>query len=144
MSATIVWAGLRERFLTVAGIKTVQLGEPTAIHEPPALYTVLAGFDRVFGGKPPADNLTGMTYRFQHRLYLRWQDNAQATAELLSFVNVICAALDADAQLGGRLGRGFAKITGAEAGFVTVATAKYLVCDFSSEVLEKAPRSSGI
>lgn len=144
MSATTVYAGLAERLATVAGLKTIMLGEPTAIHEPPAIYTVFADFDRSFAGQPPADNLTAMTYHFQHRLYLRWQDNEQATAQLLSYVNVIPAAIDADARLGGRLGRGIAKMTRGDAGFITVGGTKYLVCDFTSEVLEKNTRSSGI
>jgi hypothetical protein len=144
MSATTVYAGLAERLATVPGIKTIQLGEPTAIHEPPALYTVLAFFDRVFAGVRPADNLTAMTYTFQHRLYILWQDNSEATAQLLSFINVIPLAIDADPQLGGRLGRGLAKVTRGDAGFVTVSGVKYLVCDFQSEVLEKAPRSTNI
>lgn len=144
MSATTVYAGLAERLATVAGIKTIQLGEPTAIHEPPAIYTVLAFFDRSFAGVRPADNLTAMVYTFQHRLYLLWQDNSAATAQLLSYVNSIPLSIDADPQLGGRLGRGVAKMTRGDAGFVTVGQTKYLVCDFQTTVTEKAPRSSGI
>lgn len=144
MSATTVWAGLEERLLTVAGLKAVKLGEPTAIHEPPAIYTVLAFFDRSFAGVRPADNLTAMVYTFQHRLYLRWQDNSEATVQLLSYINLIPLAIDADPQLGARLGRGFAKVTRGDAGFITVSGTKYLVCDFTTEVLEKAPRSTGI
>lgn len=144
MSATTVYQGLAEVLGTIPGIKTVRLGEPTAIHEPPAIYTVFADFDRSLAGQPPADNLTAMTYHFQHRLYLLWQDNEQATWQLLSYVNVIPAAIDANPRLGGRLGRGIAKMTRGDAGFITVGGTKYLVCDFTTEVLEKAPRTSGI
>lgn len=144
MSALTVYQGLEERFRTVEGLRNIILGEPTATHDLPCLYTALEGFDRVLGGLPPADNLTGMTYRFAHRLVIRWQDRPEAEEELISFVNSIPAAVDADATLGHRLGRGNARISAGLAGFQKIGGTEYRVLDFLSEVLEKAPRSAGL
>lgn len=144
MSALTVYLGLEERFKTVADLRNIILGEPTAAHDLPCLYTAFEGFDRVLGGLPPADNLTGMTYRFVHRLLIRWQDRSEAEEELLHFINSIPAAVDAEPTLGGRITRGNARISEGLAGFQMVGDTKYRAIDFFSTVLEKAPRSAGL
>lgn len=146
MSAATIWTGLRERFLTVPGLATnnVILGEPTAAQTLPLLYTSLARFERAMEGSPPGDNLTSMRYFFDHRLLVRWQDNANAEAELLSFVNTIPYSITSDPTLGGRISRGHARITEGVAGFVTIAGTLFRVLDFSSDILEKAPRSTAL
>jgi hypothetical protein len=139
MSASTVYAGLAERFATVSGIKQLGLGEPTSIHDLPALYSAYEGFERGQAGQ-----ITTMTHRFVHRLVIRWQEFAQAEAQLLTFIHAIPAAIDADPKLGGRIPSGLARITGAAGGFTTIGKTKYRVVDFTSEVLEKAPFQSGI
>jgi hypothetical protein len=139
VSATTVYAGLAARFATVNGIKRIILGEPTGAVEPPVLYTAYESFTRGQAGQ-----VTTMTHRFTHRLLLRWQDFSQSEAELLSFVNAIAAAVDADPKLGGRVTSGMARVTGATTGFVTISSTKYRVIDFTTEVLEKGSFQSGI
>lgn len=144
MTALTVWLGLEERLKTVQGLTNIMLGEPTSIHETPALATVLARFERPMEGHPPSDNLTAMIYFFTHRLYIQWVDNPQAQAELLSFVNAIPYAISEDAKLALRLGQGMATIETGDAGFVDVGTTRYLILDFHSRVLEKLPRSQAL
>lgn len=144
MSALTVWQGLEERFRTVSGLQNIILGESTALHELPCLYTVLESFERTMASLPPADNLTAMHYHFTHRLVIRWQDYQQAEMQLLSFINAIPAAVDADATLGGRITRGNVRITDGVAGFVDIGGVKYRIVDFATDALEKDTRSSGI
>lgn len=144
MSALTVYQGLEAVFRGVESLRTVLLGEPSGDMDLPGLYTALEGFDRPLAGQPPADNLTGMDYRFVHRLVIRWVDFQQAEMQLLTFVNAIPAAVDADPRLGGRLTKGIARIQAGDAGFANIGGTKYRVLDFTSTVLEKAPRSSGL
>lgn len=144
MSALTVYQGLEVVFKGVAGLRNVILGEPSAAHDLPCLYTAFADFDRPLRGLPPAENLTAMTYHFTHRLMIRWQERPEAEEELLSFINSIPAALDADATLGGRLTRGNARISEGVSGFLALGGVTYRILDFTSEVLEKAPRSAGL
>jgi hypothetical protein len=139
MSATIVYAGLAERFATVNGIKKIILGEPTGAVDPPVLYTAYESFERSQAGQ-----ITTMTHRFTHRLMLRWQDVAQSEAQLLSFVNAIAAAVDADPKLGGRIHSGMARLSEATSGFVTISSTKYRVIDFTTTTLEKGAWQGGI
>jgi hypothetical protein len=138
VSALTIYEGLEACFQTIAGIKAVILGEPTAIHDPPALYSAYGSFDRLIRNYAPATNLTGDTHIFMHRLVIRWQDNARAERELLSLITAIPDAVDADPRLGGRVAKGLAKITRGESGFITIGSTKYRVVDYTSEVLTKA------
>ena len=144
MSAVTVYQGLESIFRTVDGLRTVMLGEPTGDMDLPGLYTAFDDFDRPLEGRPPGDNVTGMTYHFVHRLMIQWVDFQQAEMQLLTFINKIPSAVAHDAQLGGRLTSGTAKIVAGRAGFVTIGGVKYRVVDFRSETLEKGARSSGL
>lgn len=144
MSALTVYNGLAVRFATVSGLKAIILGEPTAAHETPCLYTAFERFERPMTGSPPADNLVAMRYFFTHRLVIRWQDNAEAELTLLTLLNAIPAAVDADPHLGGVLNKGVARISNGIAGFALIGSTKYRVVDYGSDVLEKAARSSNL
>lgn len=134
-----MWAGLEERLLTVAGLKTVLLGEPSSVHEPPALYGALQDVTRTQAGQ-----VTAMRYTFLLRLVIRWQERAEAEAELLSFINSIPAAVDADPLLGGRITMGLAKVTAGLAGFIELGGTTFRVCDFTADVLEKGAYQGGL
>lgn len=144
MTALIVYQGLESVFRTVDGLRTILLGEPTGDLDLPGMYSAFESFERPMAGRPPADNLTGMRYRFVHRLMLRWVDFQAAEMQLLTFINKIPAAIDADPRLGGRITSGDVRIVAGDAGFVTLGGAKYRVVDFRSEILEKGARSTGL
>lgn len=139
MSALIVYQGLEERFRTIPGLQNIILGEPTALHELPCLYTAFYRFERTQHGQ-----ITGMRYYFVHRLLLRWQDFPQAEMQLITMLNLIPAAIDADQKLGGRLPDGLASITDGTTGFITIGETKYRIVDYTSNTLEKQPYKSGI
>ena len=132
MSAEIVYAGLAERFATIAGIKRVLLGEPSAAHDLPLIYSGLAGFTREQAGQ-----VTGMRYRFQHRLVIRYQDSAAAERELLALIDAVPLAISADRQLGGRIASGLATITEAITGIAVIGGVSYRIADYTSETLVK-------
>jgi hypothetical protein len=144
MSALTVYQGLESVFRGVDSLRTIMLGEPTGDLDLPGLYTAFESFDRPLEGRPPGDNVTGMTYRFVHRLMIQWVDFQQAEMQLLTFINKIPFAVASDPQLGGRITSGVAKIVAGDAGFVTIGGVKYRVVDFRSETLEKGARSSGL
>lgn len=131
--------GMHERLLTVPGINACLDYEPGQIDQPPIIYSLLDGFERSTTGK-----LTTMRYRILHRLVIAWQDNEQAERQLRSFVNAIPAAVDADAQLGGRIGSGLARIADAQAVWAKIGNPIWRCLDCYSEVVVKAPYKSGI
>lgn len=137
MSATTVYEGLREAFSGIAGIKSVILGEPTAIHECPAIYTAYASFTRPLRNTPPARNLEGTEHVFTSRLIIQWTEPATAEAQLLDLATAIPDALDADPHLNGRLTKGMASCQAGTTGFLTISNALYRIVDYTITVLEK-------
>ena len=105
--------------------------EPTAIHDAPMLYLLLDGFERDTTVQP-----VRYTYRVLATLVIRWQDNEQAEKELLTLVNEVADALDADIGLGGALGGGVALVTGGDAGYATISGTIYRVVEYVVEVTE--------
>lgn len=139
MSAVTMWQGLEERFKSVDGLTNIILGEPTSIQDTPALYTALLRVERSQHGQ-----VTAMHYFFTHRLVIGWQDNPQAEMQLLTFVNAIPASIDRSETLGGRITQGLAKVIAGDAGYVRIGETTYRICDFTSDVLEKAAVRSGL
>lgn len=139
MSAMTMYQGLEERFRTIAGLANIILGEPTAVHETPALYTALARFERSQHGQ-----VTAMRYVFTHRLIIQWQDNGAAEMQLLTLLNAIPASIDGSPTLGGRITQGLATMTAGDAGYIEIGSTKYRICDMTSEVIEKAAVRSGL
>lgn len=139
MSAVAVYQGLEERFKTVEGIKIFALGEPTAIHDAPELYTVGLRFERTLRNLPPSQStVSGTHYFMAHRLVFRFQDNAMAEMEVLAYIDAMLNAIDADPRLGGRLSnRLMAKIISADVGFSEISSTLYRVVDFTSETVYK-------
>lgn len=148
MSYAAIVEGLNERFQTVEGLEDAPIldYEPTSVHEFPLVYTLLDSFTR----NVETGQVVRMGYRILHRLVLRWQDNETAEQELIPFVNSVCAAIDADNQLDGRLSGqsginpvgyigGYAKIADGMGVFVRIGGTDYRAIDFYSEVFEKFP-----
>lgn len=134
MSALTVYEGLEERLLTIDGLNAVILGEPTGIHDPPAVYVALQSM-----GREHANQLTAAVYTFLLRLVVRWQENAEAERELLTLANQIPAAIDADRRLAGRLMQGVAMTGDAVAGFLVIGGTTYRILDYTVTATEKGP-----
>lgn len=139
MSAATMWEGLQIQLSAVDGLVNVIAGEPSVVHDMPSVYGVLFRFDRTQHGQ-----VTAMHYTFTLRLVIRWQDQIEAEAQLISFINSIPAAIDEDATLGGRITMGLAKITAGDTGYQTIGQTVFRICDFTADVLEKAAVRSGI
>lgn len=139
MSAVIMYQGLEERFRTIDGLPNIFLGEPTAVHEAPSLYTGFIRFERTQHGQ-----VTAMRYFWAHRLVISWQDSAQAEMQLMTLLNAIPASVDRSPTLGGRIIEGLAKVVAGDAGFDTIGDKLCRICDFTSDVLEKAAVRSGL
>ena len=85
-----------------------------------------------------------MPIRFVARIYFLWQEFSEAELQLDPFVNAIGAAIDEDPQLGGKLTRGYARVTDAKAGWVAVGGVVYRILDTFIEAVDKAAFASGI
>lgn len=136
MSALTVYNGLETVLLGISGLQAVILGEPTAIQITPAIYTVYESFDRPLHNNPPARNLYGMKHVFALRLVILWQDNPEAERQLLTLLDAIPDAIDANPRFGGAITKGIAYITSGITGFATIG-ALYRIVDYSLTVLEK-------
>lgn len=138
MSAVTMYQGLEDRFRTINGIANIILGEPTSA-DAPMLYSAFLRFDRSQHGQ-----VTAMRYFWIHRLVIPWQNNEQAEMQLLTFINAIPASVDLSPTLGGRIVEGLAKVIAGDSGFDDIGGTKYRICDFTSDVLEKAVVRSGL
>lgn len=132
MSYETVLAGLHERFATVEGIVNILDYVPSSIQATPTLYSVFDHLDVSKSGQ-----VITYRWRIQHRLLVRWQDNEQAEAEIVAYIDDLIEAVDADPHLGGALTAGYAQITEVDGGWVTVGGGEYRVLDFISTVVEK-------
>lgn len=122
--------GLTERLATLPGLTSVLTYEPTSV-EPPMIYSLLDEVVRVPGA------ITTRRYRYLHRLVIAWIGNDLAEAQLLSYVDPVAAAIDADPFLGARIACGSARITDQQAGFVVINKTLYRVLDSYSECVTK-------
>jgi hypothetical protein len=127
-----VLEGLHERFATVEGIAACLDYEPKSVQTFPLLYSMLDTMEITRTGQ-----VKGRTYRTLHRLLFKWQDNEQALAQMIPYVDSIPDAVDADKHLGGRVTSGLAVIDECEAMFVTIGGVECLALDFYSTVLVK-------
>lgn len=137
MSATTVWLGLEERFRTIAGLASVELGEPSGDMALPCLYTVYGSFQRPLRNSPPARNQTGMTHILGARLVIQWVDFQAAERQLFALVDLIPASIELDPHLGGRLSAGAAYCAAGISGHATIGKVLYRVVDYEITVLEK-------
>jgi len=137
VSALSCYQGLESAFRGIAGLRGVMLGEPSGNMDLPCLYTAYQSFDRPLRNSPPARNITGMSHQFACRLVIQWQDNAQAEMQLLTFLDAIPDAIDADPRLGGRLYGGVAWCASGITGFVRIGDVLYRIVDYAITVLEK-------
>lgn len=140
MSYVTVVAGVMERLQTIATLKVSLDYEPTSIQETPAAY-VLYGGTR---GRNTAGQVTVMPYEVRIRLLNKWQSNKECEAQMMPFVNSIPAAIDEDAQLGGRITSGIAAVTDVEQGYIILGGVEYRRYDFLVHVVDKGPYRSGI
>lgn len=126
--------GLEAVLATVSGITVLLRGEPQAVQDTPLLYSLFDSFD-----EEDSDNAAHKSIRWRtlHRLCIPWQDNPEAEAQLIAFLESIPDAVAANPKLSNRLHHnGYARITAGDAGFVTIANIEFRTCDFFSEVLE--------
>ncbi len=138
MSALTIWQGVEERLRAVDGLHNVLLGEPQSVHELPALYAAYEGFERPLRNTmPSAAGVTAMDHRWTLRLVIQWVDNAQAEMQLISLLDAIPNAIDADPKLAGRLYSGMAYISAGVAGFAKIGDAMHRVVDYELHTLEK-------
>ena len=137
MSALTCWQGLEDIYRTIDGVRVILLGEPAAIHDSPMIYTVYQSFDRPLRNSPPARNVTGMHHVFTSRLVIRWVENSQAEMQLLTLLDSIPDAIDADPKLGGRVNSGMAYCSTGSSAFSTIGGVLYLVADYRIDVLDK-------
>ena len=129
MSAVTVWQGLEERLRTVDGLQNVLLGEPSSVHDWPAIYGAYERFTLPLKISPPARGIVGFDHVFVLRLCIQWVDNPQAEMQLLSLLTAIPLAIDADRKLAGRIGGGMAHIDEGAAGFAEIGGVKCRVVD---------------
>lgn len=132
MSYATILAGLHTRLVTVTGLNAVLDYVPTAVQDPPIVYSLLQRASITRSGQ-----VVATTYRILHRVVIRWQDNEQAEIEASSFVNAIPAAVAADPHLGGALVSGYADISECDSGFADIGEVTYRILDFYSTVVEK-------
>jgi hypothetical protein len=137
VSAVTVWQGLEERLRTVDGLQNVLLGEPSSVHDWPAIYGAYERFTHPLKNSPPARGIVGFDHVFVLRLCIQWVDNPQAEMQLLSLLTAIPLAIDADPKLAGRIGGGMAHIDEGAAGFAEIGGVKCRVVDYTCQVLEK-------
>jgi hypothetical protein len=137
MSALVCYQGLEAVFRSIPGVRSVLLGEPTGDMDLPGVYTAYTSFTRPLRNNPPANNLTGMEHTFNTWLVIRWVENSQAEMQLLTLLDAIPDAIDADPRLGGRLTGGLARCTAGQAGYATIGGVLYRVATYTIEVLEK-------
>lgn len=137
MSATLIYAELLQRYATIPGIKSFVLGEPTAVHECPAIYTAYVSFIRPLRNTPPARNLEGTEHTFTCRLVLNWTEPASAEAQLLDLITAIPDAIDADPHLNSSVPKGMASCRAGSAGYLTIGQTLYRIADYTITVLEK-------
>lgn len=121
------------------GIAAVLAYEPTQLQTFPTLYTLFNDAERSADGP-----VTAMRYHIIARLCFQWVDNERAELELDPYVNAVPAVVDAHAGLNGALNSGIAKVTTAQGVFVNIGGTVYRAIDFTVDILEKAPRNSGI
>lgn len=135
MSPTTMYEGLAQCFATIPKIQNIVLGEPSAAHELPCLYTAYGNFHRDRIGQTVT-----MTHTFYHRLLIAWQDPEQAEAELLELAPQIPIAIDKDPSLDGRIATGgLAKTTDGITGFQEISGTKYRLVEYTTTVIEKGP-----
>lgn len=139
MSYATIEAGLYERMALVPGLKVLLHYEPNTIQDAPAMYLILDSFTRHNEGQ-----ICVMKYRTLHRLWIKWQDNEAAEAQLRSFVNIIPALLDLDPQLGGALDRGVATMPDGQAEWREIGGVVYRTVDFFTETTEKGIYQDGL
>lgn len=132
MSYATILAGLHTRLATVAGLNAVLDYVPTAVVDPPILYSLLERVEIVRSGQ-----VRTVRYRILHRVVIRWQDNEQAELEASPFVDAIPLAVEADMWLDGALTSGIGQINECSSGFATIGEVEYRVLDFYSTVVEK-------
>lgn len=132
MAFPAVLVGVQTAVQTVAALKVVIIGEPTALHETPAAYVKLLSWSRKSVGQ-----LTVMTYEVLVRVCVPWIDNTQAETELAALINPVCAAIEADRTLGGVLVAGVAGTDGGDAGYAEVGAVTYRAADVRVQVVEK-------
>lgn len=141
MSALTAWQGLEAAFRTIDGLRGITLGEPSGDLDLPAIYGAYQQFTRPLRNSPPARNQTGMGHIFACRLVIRWVENAAAEMQLITLLDAIPDAIDADPHLSGRVNDGMAWCPAGVSGFATIGGVLYRVVDYEVRVMHKIEAS---
>jgi len=127
MSYANIVSGIQTRLATITTLKANLKYEPAVIDDTPMTYILLDNAELT-------ENAQSVTvlYDVTVRLIVRWQDNEQAEAQMMPYVDSIVDAIRGDPTLGSRANS--ARVTRIEGAFVTIAGVEYRAVDFTVRV----------
>lgn len=129
MSYASIVAGIQTRLNTVTSLVSNLAYAPAAVNDTPMTYILLDGAELT----EQSQALTVM-YDVTVRLIVRWQDNEQAEAQAMPYVDSIVDAIRGDPTLGAKAN--YARVTKIEGAWVTIAGVEYRAIDFTVRVKE--------
>lgn len=137
MTALSVYMGLEYVLRQIEGIRAVVLGDPPTIQAAPLLIVAYGSFTHPLKNNPPARNLVGFDHLFAVRLAIVWQENPQAEMQLVTLMDQIPLAIDADPRLHSALGSGIAYCSDGASGFATYGKVEHRIVDYTIHAIEK-------
>ena len=126
---TAVLAAIHARLSAIAALKVKYVGEPPAVQEWPALYSVLVAADWAQVGQ-----IDVRRYQTQHRVLVNYQDRQQGEQELAALVDGVLDALG-DPYLAP--GQQITEVLNIRAGWIDVGDTEFRVLEFTTKVLVK-------
>ena len=129
MSYSAIVSGIQTRLATITSLKANLVYAPKGIDDTPMTYILLDGAELTHN----AGTMTIM-YRVTVRLVTRWQENDQAEAEILPYVDSIVDAIRAAPMLGGAAYNAW--VSEIEGLWVTIGGIEYRAVDFTVRVKE--------
>lgn len=131
-------AGLVATLKTVAGLKNVLDYEPAAISAggAPLAYLLLKEVPAI---EPATGGEMALRYTIGLRLVLIYTNNETAEQQVRQLVPAILSALGGDLSAGGAIVDGQVLATRATGGYITIASTRCRVVDFTLEAVERVP-----
>lgn len=129
MSYSNIVTGIQTRLASVTSLKANLKYVPAAVDDTPMTYIFLDSAEVVHN----AGTMT-LLYRVTVRLVVRWQDNEQAEAEVIPYVDSIVDAIRADPTLASKAKN--AEVREIEGAWVTIAGVEHRAIDFTVLVKE--------
>lgn len=122
--------------ITFVSGQNMQIGEPSAVHRAPFLYSLVDRWEDKSAGRVPAADYSGF-----HRVAFKYLPGTETAAkserQLIALLPALVEAVNSDKRLGGLLVRGYARIIRAEAGYDLVGSTVHRVLDLYSLVTVK-------